>query len=30
MNVGINNFQIEEALKNMGDEDIENSFIGVF
>ena len=30
MSVGINNFQIEEALKNMGDEDIENSFIGVF
>ena len=30
MSVGISSFQIEEALKNIGDEDIENSFVGVF
>ena len=27
---GIRNFQIEEALKNIGDEDINNNFVGVF
>ena len=27
---GISNFQIEEALTNIGDEDIENNFTGVF
>ena len=27
MIVGISNFQIEEAFKNIGDEDIENNFV---
>ena len=26
---GISNFQIEEAFKNMNDEDINNNFVGV-
>ena len=30
MSNGISNFQIEEALTNIGDEDIENNFEGVF
>ena len=30
MSNGIRNFQIEEALKNIGDEDINNNFVGVF
>ena len=30
MIVGISNFQIEEAFKNIGDEDIGNNFVGVF
>ena len=30
MSVGISNFQIEEAIKNIWDEDIENNFVGVF
>ena len=27
---GISNFQIENALKNIDDEDIHNNFVGVF
>ena len=27
---GISNFQIENALKNMNDDDIDDSFVGVF
>ena len=30
MIVGISNFQIEEAFKNIGDEDIGNNFVRVF
>ena len=30
MIVGISNFQIEEAFKNIGDVDIENNFVGDF
>ena len=30
MSSGISNFQIEEAFKNIADEDIENNFVGVF
>ena len=30
MSKGISNFQIEEAFKNMEDEDINNNFVGVF
>ena len=30
MSNGISNFQIEEAFKNIGDEDINNNFVGVF
>ena len=30
MSLGISNFQIEEAFKNIGDEDIENNFVRVF
>ena len=30
MSEGISNFQFEEAFKNIGDEDIENNFVGVF
>ena len=30
MTEGISNFQIEEAFKNINDEDINNNFIGVF
>ena len=30
MTDGISNFQIEEALKSIGDEDINNNFVGVF
>ena len=30
MTNGINNFQIEEAFKNIGDNDINNNFAGVF
>ena len=27
---GIRNFQTEEAFKNIGDEDIDNNFVGIF
>ena len=27
---GITNFQIEDAIKNIGDEDLTDNFIGVF
>ena len=30
MSSGISNFQIEEAFKNIADENIENNFVGVF
>ena len=30
MGDGISNFQIEEAFKNLNDEDIDDSFVGVF
>ena len=30
MSLGISNFQIEEPLKNIGDEDIEKNFVRVF
>ena len=30
MSNGFSNFQIDEAFKNIGDEDIENNFVGVF
>ena len=30
MSKGIRNFQMENALKNMNDEDIDKSFVGVF
>ena len=30
MSKGISNFQIEEAFKNIKDEDINNNFVGVF
>ena len=30
MNKVISHFQIENALKNMDDEDIDNNFVGVF
>ena len=30
MSEGISNFQIEEAFKNIGGEDIENNFVGAF
>ena len=30
MTNGINNFHIEEAFKNIGDNDINNNFAGVF
>ena len=30
MSEGISNFQIEEEFKNIGYEDIENNFVGVF
>ena len=30
MTEGISNFQIEEAFKKIGDEDIDNNFVGVF
>ena len=30
MSIGISNFQIEEAFKNIGNKDINGNFIGVF
>ena len=30
MTEGIRNFQTEEAFKNIGDEDIDNNFVGIF
>ena len=30
MSNGTINFQIEEAFKNLGDEDVNNNFVGVF
>ena len=30
MNKGISNFQIENAIDNIGDEDLNNNFVGVF
>ena len=30
MSVSISNFQIEEASKSIGDEDIQNNFVDVF
>ena len=30
MSYGISNFQIQEAFKNIRDEDIINNFVGVF
>ena len=30
MSKGISNFQIENALKNMNDEDISDNFVGFF
>ena len=30
MSEGISNFQVEEAFKNIGNEDIENNFAGIF
>ena len=30
MSKGIRNFQMENALKNMNDVDIDNNFVGVF
>ena len=30
MSNGISNFQIEEAFKNIRDEDINNNFVGAF
>ena len=30
MSRGITNFQIENALKNLSDEDINDNFVGVF
>ena len=30
MTEGITIFQIEEAFKNIGDEDIDNNFVGTF
>ena len=27
---GIRNFQIEDAIKNIGDEDLTDNFVGVF
>ena len=30
MTEGISNFQIEEAFKNINDEDINTNFVGVF
>ena len=30
MSVDISNFQIEDVFKNIGDEDIENNFVGAF
>ena len=30
MSKGVSNFQIEKALKNINDEDINNNFVGVF
>ena len=30
MSKGIRNFQMENALKNMNDEDIDYNFVGVF
>ena len=30
MSNGFSNLQIDEAFKNIGDEDIENNFVGVF
>ena len=30
MSNGFSNFQIDEAFKNIGDEDIETNFVGVF
>ena len=27
---GIRNFQIEDAIKNIGDEDLTDTFVGVF
>ena len=30
MTEGIRNFQTEEALKNIRDEDIDNNFVGIF
>ena len=30
MNKGISNFQIENVIDNIGDEDLNNNFVGVF
>ena len=30
MSEGINNFQIEEAFKNLNDSDINDNFVGAF
>ena len=30
MSKGISNFQIEKALENINDEDINNNFVGLF
>ena len=30
MSKGISNFQIEKALENISDEDINNNFVGLF
>ena len=30
MSNGISNFQTKEAFQNIGDEDIDNNFVGVF
>ena len=30
MSKGISNFQIENAIKNTGDEDLDDNFVGVF
>ena len=27
---GISNFQIENAIRNIGDDDLKNNFVGVF
>ena len=30
MSKGISNFQIENAMKNIGDDDLDDNFVGVF